>query len=120
MAPSALLAEPVARLLAKPASSVKKDGWRGVVRSLAAGDGKLVVTNHDQPEAVIMTVAEYTRLTDALRAAQAAAPDPVEALRRGFDERLAALTAADAADRLRSIMDSPGPLAGRVKAGSSF
>ncbi len=121
MAASALLAEPITDLPAKPASAVKKDGWRGVVRSLAAADGKkIVVTNHDEPEAVIMTVAEYTRLTDALRVAQAAVPDPVEDLRRSFDQRLAALSAPDAGDRLRAIMRSPGKLAGRVKAGSTF
>ncbi|MFY2949928.1 hypothetical protein ACOTH1_21895 [Achromobacter ruhlandii] len=120
MAASALLAEPIARLPAKPASAVKKDGWRGVVRSLAAAEGRLVVTNHDEPEAVIMTVAEYTRIIDALNAAQAAVPDPVEELRRSFDQRLAALSAPDAAERLRSVMRNPGPLAGRVKAGSTF
>lgn len=120
MVASALLAEPVNSLPAKPASAVKKDGWRGVVRSLAAAHGKLVVTNHDEPEAVIMTVAEYTRIMDALSAAQAAVPDPVEDLRRSFDQRLAALSEPDAAERLRGVMRSPGALAGRVKAGSTF
>lgn len=120
MAASALLAEPITRLPTKPASAVKKDGWRGVVRSLAAAEGRLVVTNHDEPEAVIMTVAEYTRIMDALSAAQAAVPDPVEDLRRSFDQRLAALSAPDAAERLRNVMRNPGPLAGRVKAGSTF
>lgn len=121
MAASALPAEPIADLPAKPASAIEKDGWRGVVRSLAAADGeKIVVTNHDEPEAVIMTVAEYTRISDALRAAQAAMPDPAEDLRRSVDQRLAALSAPDAADRLRAIMRSPGQLAGRVKAGSTF
>ncbi|AOU90939.1 uncharacterized protein AruCF_0048 [Achromobacter ruhlandii] len=69
---------------------------------------------------MIMTVAEYTRIIDALNAAQAAVPDPVEELRRSFDQRLAALSAPDAAERLRSVMRNPGPLAGRVKAGSTF
>ena len=36
-----------------PASDVKKRGWRGVMRTLVK-DGAVVVTNHDEPEAVIL------------------------------------------------------------------
>ena len=39
-----------------PASDVKKLGWRGVMKSLGS-IGKVVVTNHNQPEAVILSAA---------------------------------------------------------------
>ena len=36
----------------KPVSDVKREGWRGVMRSVDS-TGRLLMTNHDQPEAVI-------------------------------------------------------------------
>ncbi|WZB61345.1 type II toxin-antitoxin system prevent-host-death family antitoxin [Achromobacter xylosoxidans] len=90
-----------------PASSVKKDGWRGMMRALST-EGRLLITNHNQPEAVILSTAEYARLLEAARAANQAMPDPLAELRRRFDERLAALDDEQAGDRLRDLMRSPG------------
>lgn len=98
-----------------PASDVKRLGWRGVMKAVGS-KGKIVVTNHNQPEAVILSIAEYTALADAL-----AAPDDsqaLDALRRRFDERLAVLQADDASDRLRALIRAPARLEGRVKAGN--
>ena len=120
MAASARFAQSLARLPVAPASAVKKDGWRGIVRTLAAGEGRLLVTNHNEPEAVILSIAEYTGMVDALQAAREAAPDPMAELRQRFDQRLAALKDASAADRLRDIMRNPGKLDGGVKAGSTY
>ncbi|HUF48490.1 MAG TPA: type II toxin-antitoxin system prevent-host-death family antitoxin [Vicinamibacterales bacterium] len=101
-----------------PASEVKKRGWRGVMRTLHA-DGTVVVTNHDEPEAVIIPVREYTRLREIVERETAATEAAIETLRRRFDERLAALDARDAADRLRSLVRRPARLKGKVKAGHS-
>ena len=120
MAATARLAQSLARLPVAAASAVKKDGWRGIVRTLAAGEGRLLVTNHNEPEAVILSIAEYTGLVDALQAAQQAAPDPVNELRQRFDQRLASLKEDAAADRLRDIMRNPGKLNGGVKAGPTY
>lgn len=100
-----------------PASDVKKLGWRGVMKSVAKA-GKLVVTNHNQPEAVILSTGEYAALMDAAREAGARRESALEELRRGFDQRLASLQAADAGDRLRSLMREPARLAGKVKTGT--
>ena len=100
-----------------PASDVKRLGWRGVMKAVGS-KGKIVVTNHNEPEAVILSIAEYTALFDAL-----AAPDDnqaLEALRCRFDERLATLQGDDASDRLRALIRAPAKLDGRVKAGSSY
>jgi len=43
----------LAKLPRTPASDLKKLGWRGMMKTLRA-KGKLVVTNHDEPEAVII------------------------------------------------------------------
>lgn len=101
------------------ASSVKKEGWRGMMRALST-EGRLLVTNHNHPEAVILSTAEYTKLVKAAAAAEQAAPNPLVELRRKFDERLAGLDAPDSGDRLRALMQDPSPLDGHVKAGATF
>lgn len=101
-----------------PASDVKKLGWRGVMKAIAR-KGKVVVTNHSEPEAVILSVEEYGVILRALDAAGATQDSALDALRHRFDARLASLQAADAGDRLRALAKGPARLAGKVKAGAS-
>ena len=49
--------ETVEDLPRTPASDVKKLGWRGVMKAVGLR-GKVVVTNHNQPDAVILPIAE--------------------------------------------------------------
>ena len=49
-----------------PASNVKKLGWRGVMREVDR-TGSMVVTHHDRPEAVILSLDEYRALVLGLR-----------------------------------------------------
>jgi len=102
-----------------PASDVKKLGWRGVVKTIQR-EGKVLVTNHDAPEAVILSPQEYESIKLALEQAAARTEPSLDALREKFDARLAALQAPDAADRLRSVMQSPAKLDGKVRAGDTF
>jgi PHD/YefM family antitoxin component YafN of YafNO toxin-antitoxin module len=104
-------------LLRVPASEVKKRGWRGVMRTLHE-KGVVLVTNHDQPEAVIVPVRDYTDLLAAAGQAESRMESELDALRRRFDDRLAALRAPDAGARLRSAMRGAARLRGRVKAGA--
>lgn len=99
-----------------PASEVKKLGWRGVMKSVSR-HGRLVVTNHNEPEAVILPVDEYHRLVQAADARNAAALDT---LRRRFDERLKSLDTPEAGDKLRAILRKPLDLDGKVIAGKDF
>lgn len=109
----------ISDLHATPASSVKKEGWRGLMRILSR-KSKVLVTNHNHPEAVILSTDEYERLIQAARDNTSQQRDPLEELRRRFDHRLEALKREDAAERLREVMDQPPQLQGRVKAGPSF
>ena len=99
-----------------PASNVKKLGWRGVMREVDR-TGSMVVTNHDRPEAVILSLDEYRALVLAAEAAQRSSRSALEALRSDFDERLAALAAPDAGERLRDVFGQAPALGGQVRAG---
>lgn len=100
-----------------PASDVKKLGWRGVMKSVGR-IGKVVVTNHNQPEAVILSAAEYDLILRALQDAATRDGDALDTLRLRFDQRLASLQAGDAGERLRGLMDAPAVLGGKVRAGT--
>lgn len=75
------------------------------------------MVNQRKPEAVILSIAEYTRLVEALQTEHLGVPRPLAELRRRWDEKLASLNEEGASDRLRSVMRTPGQLGGRVKAG---
>lgn len=111
--------ESLSELPTAPASTIKREGWKGVMRSLS-GEGRLVVTNHNKPEAVILSTQEYDRLVKAARSAANALSDPLLALRDQFDARLAALDTPDAGNRLQDLMKKPGTLDGKVRAGDTF
>lgn len=116
--PLALKLDPIDDLPRTPASDVKKLGWRGVMKSIGR-QGKVVVTNHNEPEAVILSAQEYVDILRALHDVDARNESALETLRHRFDERLASLQDADAGQRLRSVMRKPAKLAGKVKVGAS-
>ena len=99
-----------------PASDVKKLGWRGVMRAVGR-TGKVVVTNHNEPEAVILSAEDYGAIVRALHEAGDKNEQALDALRQRFDDRLASLQAADAGARLRGVMRGPAKLAGKAKVG---
>lgn len=74
------------------------------------------MTNHNEPEAVILSADEYSAIVRAL--ARSSDEAVLETLRHRFDQRLAALQSADASDLLRNLARVPARLDGRIKAGS--
>lgn len=102
-----------------PASDVKKRGWRGLMRALASA-GSVVVTNHSEPEAVIVSAQEYERLLAIVSDTESKTAAGLDVLRHRFDERLAVLREPGAGDRLRAIGKSPTRLRGKVKAGTGY
>lgn len=108
---------PVETLPRTPASEVKKLGWRSVVQSVNR-EGKVVVTNHRQFDAVILSVEEYTSIQQALAKAADQERSALDTLRERFDARMASLRTPDAGDRLRDLMRGPARLDGQVKAGT--
>jgi PHD/YefM family antitoxin component YafN of YafNO toxin-antitoxin module len=102
----------------KPVSDVKREGWRGIMRSVDSA-GTLLMTNHDRPEAVILSLHEYRQLTDLAGRAQRDIQSKLDRLSRAFDAELAVLQQPGAADRLRDAFDAPLKLNGEVIAGRS-
>jgi len=82
-------------------------------------EGKVVVTNHNEPEAVILSAAEYGAIKQALQDAASRTQPALDMLRQHFDDRLGSLQAADAGERLRALARSPAQLGGKVRAGDS-
>jgi prevent-host-death family protein len=111
--------EPLARLQRKPVSDVKREGWRGVMRIVDAED-QVLMTNHDRPEAVIMSLREYRRLTGLAQRVERDHQRRLEQLTRAFDAELAALRQPDAGERLRQAFGAPLALHGEVIAGRSY
>lgn len=101
-----------------PASDVKRRGWRGIVRALLA-NGPVVVTNHSEPQAVIVPPDEYARLVALDEAQKAKMEAALVALRQEWDKRLAVLQEPGANERLDALWKKPMKLRGRVKAGES-
>ncbi len=110
---------PLAKLPRTPASDLKKFGWRGMMNTLRS-KGKLLVTNHDEPEAVIIPVAEYDAIMQIVEQSEAQAESALAGLRKNFDERLSILQDRTAADRLRSTIRGRAKLDGKIKAGSGY
>jgi len=110
---------PIETLQQLPATDVKTRGWRGVMRKVHE-QGALLVTNHNEPEAVIIPAAEYAHFLEMVDQANSRTASELDALRLRFDDRLAALRAPQAGARLRSVMRGPARLRGKVKAGTGY
>lgn len=101
------------------ASSLKKVGWRGVMDELRA-EGRLLVTNHEKPEAVILSVADYQAFMEMQQQSAARNEAALAVLGKRFDERLAVLQERSAGERLRATIKAPIRLGGKVKAGTRY
>lgn len=110
---------PLAKLPRTPASDLKKLGWRGMMNALRS-KGKILVTNHDEPEAVIISVEEYDDLLRLAQRSEAQTESALTNLRHSFDERLSVLQGQSAATCLQSTIRAPAKLDGKVKAGSGY
>ena len=117
--PASLALKSLDALPRTPASDLKKLGWRGVMKAVAKS-GKVLVTNHDEPEAVIIPAAEYDAMLALLREAAEKDRLLVDQLRRKYDERLRWLEAPDAGDILDGLFDKPTDLGGKIFTGAEF
>ena len=109
----------LSKLPRTPASDLKKLGWRGMMNMLRS-KGKILVTNHGEPEAVIIPVAEYDELMRLAAQSEAQTESALANLRQDFDERLSVLQGQSAATRLQSTIRGGAELDGKVKAGSGY
>ncbi len=114
--------DPINELTHTTASSVKEH-WRKVMQEVR-DQRMVVVTNHNEPQAVIVSIEQYRALQARVEALEASleelrdqAPGLAE-LRAGFDQRLAVLQQAQAGSSARDLLRSPARLGGQVKAGT--
>ncbi|MFT4179090.1 MAG: type II toxin-antitoxin system prevent-host-death family antitoxin [Thermomonas sp.] len=111
--------KPLDALPQTPASDVKKLGWRGVMK-VVNREGKIIVTNHGHPEAVLLSLEDYDEMLAAAEIGRAQRQAELETLRRQFDERLACLNEPGAGDKLMSIFDKPFSYEGKIFTGDEF
>lgn len=83
----------------RPAAFVKSR-WRDVVAD-ANTHGEVLVTNHDRPEVVVLSLDRYDELQR-----EASTNDPMADLRAQFDRELAWLREPGAGDELRRIFNA--------------
>jgi prevent-host-death family protein len=83
----------------RPASLVKTN-WRDIVAD-ANIHGEVVVTNHERPEVVVVSMARYEKLRR-----DAEANDPLAKLRAEWDRELAWLKEPGAEEEIRRIFNS--------------
>jgi PHD/YefM family antitoxin component YafN of YafNO toxin-antitoxin module len=110
---------PLATLPRAAASDLKKLGWRGMMTALRS-KGKILVTNHDEPEAVIIPAAEYGHLVRLAEQSEVQTKSALAQLRQSFDERLSVLQGQSAATRLQSTIRGDVKLGGKVKTGLGY
>lgn len=114
--------DPINELTRTTASSVKEH-WRKVMQEVRE-QRMVVVTNHNEPQAVIVSAEQYRALQARVEALENALDEArgrssgLDELRRDFDERLAVLQQGQAGDRARDLLRRPARLAGKVKAGT--
>lgn len=109
----------LAKLPRTRASDLKKLGWRGMMSALR-NKGTLLVTNHDEPEAVIIAIGEYEALMEVVERSEAQTESALAGLRESFDKRLSVLQGESAAARFRSNIRGRAKLGSKVKAGAGY
>ena len=94
-------------------ASEVKDHWREIVAEVKAV-GEVVVTHYNRPEVMVISMERYSKLRK-----DAAARDPLTALRAELDRELAALRKPGARENLRKAFSStPAAVAKAANAAS--
>lgn len=112
----------VSALASTTASELQK-GWRGVVK-LVRAEGRVAVTNHGDPEVVVLSLGEYERLHGLERELAGLAGgtplSPVEELTRRFKARMASRDPAAFDRRLDEAAATPARPGGRLRVDDRF
>lgn len=100
-----------------PASDVKAKGWPDLMRKVAKR-GAVVVTNHNHPQAVVVSAEEYQRLVAQASGASTAAQraQSLQQLQAEFDAHLAVL---DDGTALSRALGRPGRRGLKITPGQS-
>ena len=100
-----------------PASDVKAKGWPDLMRKVAKL-GAVVVTNHNHPQAVVVSAEEYQRLVAQAAGASVAAQraQSLKQLQAEFDAHLAVL---DDGNALNKALNRPARRGLKITPGKS-
>lgn len=96
-----------------------KNKWGSVVRQVKA-QGRVAITNHKEPELVVMSAEEYGRLMASLAEAAVHRERILASLAARFDESLAKLQAPDAHERIDRFFAMSSEVETGVIAGETF
>jgi len=93
----------------RQASEVKSN-WRAIVKE--AQKKEVIVTNYNQPEAVVMSAERYAELQKAVKA-----NDPMKRLREEWEQKLAVLNEPGSSERMDAWFNaSPQEIADTINA----
>lgn len=98
-------------------ASEMNSGWKTVLTRVQR-KGAVLVTSHNRPEAVILSMDAYDHLVKGAAAAESGNAMTLDALRADFDKRLSALKKPGAADKIRKFMASKTEFKVTPKVGS--
>ncbi len=100
-----------------PASDVKAKGWPELMRKVSRS-GAVVVTNHNHPQAVVVSAEEYQRLVEQAHSSSTAAQraQSLKALQDEFDAHLSTLKS----DGLSKALARPARRGGKITLGKSL
>ena len=96
-----------------------KNQWGDLVREVRASGG-VAVTHHDKVEMVVVEAGQYREMAALIEGARGRRQAALAELSAEFDQRLAALKAPAARERVEAAMASRGRVTPRPKAGTSF
>lgn len=105
--------------LPRQSASQVKNKWREVVREVRES-GSVAITNHSEVEMVLVDAARYEQLAASAEALMAREEAVLQQLSAQFDQRLAVLQQAGAADKVAAVFASRGKRARPSKAGATF
>jgi len=101
------------------ATALKDKGWRRVMADVRR-EGRLLVTHHDTPQAVILPPEEYERLARLAQEAADRRNTRIEALKMRFRKELECLQEPGVDEIFDKLMLNPSKLGGRVIAGEGY
>lgn len=120
----ALKFDPITELTRTTASAVKEH-WRKVMQEVRERQ-MVLITNHNEPQAVIISAEQYQALqaqvVDLQRnlASLREQTPALQQLRDSFDARLSSLDDASAGRKARALLRKPARLKGKVQAGTGY
>ena len=82
--------------------------------------GVLVVTHHNQPEAVVLSIDSYQALERLAQREKMRGAQQLAELSASFDKRLASLNGPQAHQALHAFMDESVALDGQLRAGPTY